>query len=82
MINEELLSILEKLQEGDKSIVKAHNEVLDLFIVSKWRPISSIEGYEWITATKNNIRVKLSNGIECLYNDDHGDSEITHVAFC
>jgi len=34
MINEELLDILEKLQVGDKALVNAHDEVLDLFLVS------------------------------------------------
>jgi len=33
MINEELLDILEKLQVGDKPLVNAHDEVLDLFLV-------------------------------------------------
>jgi len=33
MINEELLDILEKLQVGDKALVNAHDEVLDLFLV-------------------------------------------------
>ena len=38
MINEELLDILEKLQVGDKALVNAHDEVLDLFLVSKCLP--------------------------------------------
>ena len=33
MINEELLGLLEKLQVGDKPLVNAHDEVLDLFLV-------------------------------------------------
>ena len=56
-----------------------NNEVLD--IVIKWRPISSVEGYEWITAQKENIRVKLNDGSEGRYNDRYEPLEVTHVAF-